>query len=202
MDFQKITWNWFSVICQTVGKESRLINHLVPGLYYCKGCHRDLFWDISCSIFIYHSDLFYFLRCNVCNLYNFADYATPYVCGKNLLFILTKLEEHSIFVIEWFESDYMKMNPDKCNFFILGNKFEWLLAKIHNNRICEHRTVIYSHRKWIKILWTPKQCLSESKKELSTLIRIRKYLDFKKLRIHFKGRFEAQFKYCSLPCTF
>ena len=33
-------------------------------------------------------------------------------------------------------------------------------------------------------------------------MRIRKYLDFKKIRILFKGFFEAQFKYCSLTCMF
>ena len=62
---------------------------------------------------IYLNDLFYFLRCDVCN---FADDVTPYVCGKYLDFSLAKLEEHSVIAIEWFESNYMKTNSDKCHF--------------------------------------------------------------------------------------
>ena len=41
--FLKLPWNWFSVICQTVRKEARLLNRLVLGLHYCNGYHRDLF---------------------------------------------------------------------------------------------------------------------------------------------------------------
>ena len=39
-----------------------------------------------------------------------------YFCGKNLGFVLTKLDEHSIMAIEWFENNYMKMNSDKFTF--------------------------------------------------------------------------------------
>ena len=67
---------------------------------------------------IYLNDLFYFLRCDICN---FADDATPYVCGKNLDFVLSELEEHSIIAIEWFENNYLKMNSGKCHLFISGN---------------------------------------------------------------------------------
>ena len=60
---------------------------------------------------IYLNDLFYILRCDV---YYFDT--TPYVCGKNLDFVLTELEEHSIIAIEWFENNYMKINnSDKCH---------------------------------------------------------------------------------------
>ena len=55
---------------------------------------------------IYLNDLFYFLSCNVCN---FADDTTPYVCNKNLEFVPLKLEEQSNIAINWFENNYMKM---------------------------------------------------------------------------------------------
>ena len=51
---------------------------------------------------IYLNDLFYFLFCNVCN---FADDTTPYVCNKNLEFVLLKLEEQSNIAINWFENN-------------------------------------------------------------------------------------------------
>ena len=45
---------------------------------------------------IYFNDLFYFFRCDVCN---FVDDTMPYVCGKNLDFVLTILEEYAITAI-------------------------------------------------------------------------------------------------------
>ena len=78
------------------------------------------------------------MRCDVCN---FKDNTTPYVCGKNLDFVLTELEEHSIIAIEWFQNNYMKINSDKCHRFISGNRFENFWTKIGNNRIWENRTV-------------------------------------------------------------
>ena len=38
---------------------------------------------------IYLKDLFYFVRCDVCN---FADDTTPYYCGKEVDFVIAKLE--------------------------------------------------------------------------------------------------------------
>ena len=62
--------------------------------------------------------------------WNFADDTTPYVCDKNLEFVLAKLENSSDIAIKWFEDNYMKMNSDKCHLFISGHRFECLWAKI------------------------------------------------------------------------
>ena len=151
---------------------------------------------------IYLNDLFFFLSCDVCN---FADDTTPYVCHKNLEFVLNKLEEQSNIAINWFENNYMKMNSDKCHLLISGNKFEHLWAKIGNDRIWETRTVkllgvtIDNDLKFDEHLTNV--CLKANRK-LSALTRIRKYLDFNKTRILFKGFFESQFKYCPLTWMF
>ena len=42
----------------------------------------------------------------------------------------------------------------------------------------------------------------KANRKLSALMRLRTYLDFKKMRILFKGFFEAQFKYCPLTWMF
>ena len=55
---------------------------------------------------IYLNDLFYFLRCDMCN---FVYDTALYVCGKNLDFVLTKLKTHPIIAFEWFENNYIKM---------------------------------------------------------------------------------------------
>ena len=54
--------------------------------------------------------------CDVCN---FADDTTPYVCDKNLSFVLAKLEKHSNIAMKWFQNNHMKMNSDKCQILSL-----------------------------------------------------------------------------------
>ena len=145
---------------------------------------------------IYLDDLFYILSCDVCN---FADDTTPYVCDKNFEFVLTKLENHFDIPINWFEDNYMKMNSDKCHLFISSHKFEHLWAKIGNDKIWETGTVkpsditIHEHLNNV--------CLKTNRK-LSALMRTRKLLVSNKTRMLFKGFFESQFKYCPLLCMF
>ena len=148
------------------------------------------------------------MSCDVCN---FADDTTLNVCNKNLEYILTKLEEHSDIAIKWFENNYMKMNSDKCHLFISSHKFEHLWDKIGNDKIWETRTVkllgitIDNDLKFDEHL--NNVCLKANRK-LSALTTIRKYLDFNKTRILFKGLFErrwfvfpsiiAIFRHCAL----
>ena len=96
------------------------------------------------------------------------------------------------------------MNSDKCHLFISGNKFEHLWSKIGNNRIWENRTVkllgitIDNELKFDEHL--SNVCLKANTK-LSALMRIKKYSDFKKIRILFDGFFEAQFKFSNSQFT-
>ena len=151
---------------------------------------------------IYINDLFYFLSCDVCN---FADDTTPYVCDKNLVFVLAKLEENSDIALKWFENNYMKMSSGQCHLSVSGNKFEHLWAKIGNNKIWETRTIkllgitLDNELKFDEHL--SNVCLKANRK-LSALSRIKKYLDFNKMRILFKAFFESQFIYCPLTWMF
>ena len=60
---------------------------------------------------IYLNDLFYFVYCNICN---FADDTTPYVCDKNLIFDMQRLEQQSNVALKWFQDNNMKINAGKC----------------------------------------------------------------------------------------
>ena len=110
---------------------------------------------------------------------SFADDTTPYVCSKNLEFVLSKLEEHSNIAIEWFENSYMKMNSGICHLFVSSHKYEHLWAKVGNDKIWETRTVkllgitIDNELKYDEHL--NDVCL-KAKMKLSALMRIRKYL--------------------------
>ena len=59
---------------------------------------------------MYINDLFYFLTCDICN---FPDDATSYVCNLSLKYVLENLEEYPALAMEWFEINEMQMNAEK-----------------------------------------------------------------------------------------
>ena len=84
---------------------------------------------------MYINDLFCeFTETEVCN---FADDTTPYACDQDLKTLIQKLEHDSLKAIMWFESNYMKLNEDKCHFLISGNTNEHLWVKIGDALIWE-----------------------------------------------------------------
>ena len=48
-------------------------------------------------------------------LCNFADDTTPHACDTNLDQLLMRLEHDTPLSVCWFESNYMKLNTDKCH---------------------------------------------------------------------------------------
>ena len=78
--------------------------------------------SVSVPIFfnIYLNDLFYFLRCDVCNSLMIQHLILSL---KNLYFVLNKLEEHSVIAIEWFENNYMKLNSGNCQLLCRETNF-------------------------------------------------------------------------------
>ena len=90
----------------------------------------------------------------------------------------------------------MKINSGECHLFVSGNKFEHLWAKIVNNTIWGKRTVkllgktINNELKFDGHLCNV--CLKANRK-LSALTRIRKHLDFKKIRSLFKDTFTCTY---------
>ena len=148
------------------------------------------------------NDIFYFLNCNICN---FTDDTTPYVRNKNLDFVLEQLELQSNIAIKWFKDNHMKMNASKCHLFVSGNKYEPMWARVGNDLIWEFRTVkllgitIDNELKFDEHI---SNIYKQVQRKLAILMRLKKYLDFEKLRILFKTFFESQFKYCPLTWMF
>ena len=81
------------------------------------------------------------------------------------------------------------MNYGKCHLFISSNKYEQMWAKIADDKICESRAVkllgitIDSEFKFDEHI---SNVYMKAKRKLTVLMRIKKYLDFDKLRILFK----------------
>ena len=66
------------------------------------------------------NDLFYPAESTeVCN---FADGTTFFACGKDLKTLISRLDRDIYLAIEWFESNSMKLNQDKCHLLVSGYK--------------------------------------------------------------------------------
>ena len=77
---------------------------------------------------IYINDLFFLTEStNVCS---YADDTTFHACDTDLENRVRRLEHDSMLAIEWFESNYMKLNQDKCHFLLSGHKHEIIWGNI------------------------------------------------------------------------
>ena len=99
-----------------------------------QNCPRQL-----AIIYIYINDLF-FINDNT-DVCNYADDTTFYKCDKDINNLMKSLEHDSLLAIEWFDSNYMKLNENKCHFTMAGHKHEHIWAKIGQTMIWEQKNV-------------------------------------------------------------
>ena len=84
---------------------------------------------------IYINDLFHITELmNVCS---YADDVTLYACDSDIWNLIKRLEHDSSSAFERFQSNYMKLNEDKCHFIISRYKHEIMFASIGESRIWE-----------------------------------------------------------------
>ena len=69
---------------------------------------------------IYLNDLLWTI--NDSEVCNFADDTTLYACNKEFSKVKENLESSSKVAINWFKTNYMKLNEEKCKFIICGKK--------------------------------------------------------------------------------
>ena len=53
---------------------------------------------------------------------NYADDTTFHACDLDIKSLITGLEHDAVLATESFESNYMKLNQDKCHFPLSGHK--------------------------------------------------------------------------------
>ena len=88
---------------------------------------------------IYINYLFLILEeANVCN---YADGTGVHVCDQDIGSLLRSLELDTHLDIEWFESNYMKLNKVKCHLLLSGHKFEQVWINIGGIKIWEGDSV-------------------------------------------------------------
>ena len=86
---------------------------------------------------IYINDLFYLKHMtDVCD---YADDTIFHDYDLDLKSYITKLEHDAVLATEWFESNYMKLNQDKCHFLFSGHKYETLFVNEGKTKIWESK---------------------------------------------------------------
>ena len=66
---------------------------------------------------------------------SYADDTTFHACDLDL----KRLEHDAALAIEWFESNQMKLNQDKCHFLLSGHKYETLFVNVGETKIWESK---------------------------------------------------------------
>ena len=152
---------------------------------------------------IYINDLFLINEeTDVCN---YADDTTFYACDQSLHDVVRKLEHDSLLAIEWFDSNYMKLNQDKCQLLISGFKYESIWATIGKSKTWEKRNAKLLGINIDRDLKFDNHVSTLCKKagcKLTALCRLTKFLPFYKRRILLKSFVESQFAYCPLTWMF
>ena len=59
-----------------------------------------------------------FYDIDICHISSFADDNTPYTSGFNLKEVIQKLELTTNNLFEWFESNHITANADKCHLLV------------------------------------------------------------------------------------
>ena len=93
------------------------------------------------------------------------------------------------------------MNAEKCHLFITGNKFDQVWVKSRDDMIWGNRIVKLLGITIDNELKADEHLTNiylKANRKLTIFTKIRKYLDFNKVRLLFKSLFESQFKYCPL----
>ena len=73
---------------------------------------------------------------NVCN---YADDTTFRVCDSDLESLIQRLEHDSMLAIELFQSNYMKLNNDKCHLLLSVYKHGVMWENIGRSKIWESK---------------------------------------------------------------
>ena len=134
-----------------------------------------------------------------------ADDISIHACDESLESLILKLEHDSLLTIEWFDSNCMKLNPDKCHLLLSGYKLQWKWAMVGNERIWESQrekllgVIIDNNLDFNDHLSSI--CLKAGRK-VTALGRICKYINLDKRRILFKAFIQSQFAYCPLVWIF
>ncbi len=153
---------------------------------------------------IYINDLL--LSIQETDICNYADDTTIYTCDMRLENVISRLENDSKIIIEWFGNNYMKLNEDKCHFMIFGERTNQEV----NINIGSCAVTNSKEEKLLGVLIDANlsfekhisNICQKAGNKLFALSRMSAYLGTDKLRLLMRAFVTSQFQYCPLVWMF
>ena len=146
---------------------------------------------------IFLCDLFLFVP-NI-NIASYADDTTPYCTGKDVMTVLSNLEQAADTLSVWFKNNSMKANADKYHVLLSENKK--YCVKVENTTIattkCETLLGIKLDNKLTFQTHVESLCKKASQK-LNALARISSLISLEQRKLLFNAFIRSQFSYCPL----
>ena len=150
---------------------------------------------------VYLCDLF--LLVDNIDIASYADDTTPYNSSDNIQSVINSLETASEKLFNWFKSNSMKANAEKCHLLLSSN--EKLFANIDNIPVesssCEKLLGIQIDNK-LTFENHLKTILKKTSQKLHALARISPYMNIAQKRTIMKAFITSQFGYCPLVWMF
>ena len=147
---------------------------------------------------IYINDLFLFSK--DFNLANYADDCSPFELSGTIDEVIKKLENNSCILIKWYDSNYLKPNPEKWH-LVLSDTNENMVINIANDKIAnssyEKILGIHFDNKLNFNTHVTKLCERAGQK-LHALARISNFMSLKKKKLLMNAFITSQYNYCAL----
>ena len=147
---------------------------------------------------IYINDIFLFSK--HFNMANYADGYSPYEFSGSIEDVIQKLQHDSQCLTEWYDSNYLKPNPNKWH-LLLSEKGEDYFIKIGNEYIYnssdEKILDVYFDNK-LNFNTHLKKIRKKARQKLHALARVSTFMSCKQRKIIMAAFIQSQFSYCPL----
>ena len=150
---------------------------------------------------IFLNDLFMFLPSN--NVISYADDNTPFCIGKDSVEVLSSLEETSKILLDWFQINSMKANPDKCHFLISDvEDHEILIGDILVQNSESEKLLGIKLDRHLNFDSHIENLCKKASQKVNALSRIAPLMKFEQRRLIMNSFINSHFSYCPIVWMF
>ena len=147
--------------------------------------------------YIYINDIFFSVKFE---MMNFADDNSLYNTNLSISKVIENLEKQTISLIEWYNSNYLKPNPDKWN-LVLSEGDPTLSVKVNDKNIfnSQYKKIlgVYFDNK-LNFEYHLETLYKKAGQKLHALIRVLSFMSLQQKKIIMNAFITSQFGYCPL----